>query len=56
MFAKNRPKNLNVKQLKAKGHGTYKKDEKIKTSVETSYDEDVVNKNFLGSKLARSLS
>ena len=42
---------LNTNQLKLEVHDTYKKDEKITTSFETTDNTDVINKCYLDKKL-----
>ena len=44
---------LNINQLKLDVHDTYKKDEKITTNFEDVYNEDVINKGYLDSKLLK---
>ena len=46
-------KNLNINQLKLEVHDTYKKDEIITTNFEAVDNEDVINKNYLVSKLLK---
>ena len=54
--AKERVQDKNLYRLKLKVNDTYKKDEKITTSVEASNPEDVVNKSFIDTKLAEGRS
>ena len=42
---------LNINQLKLEVHGTYKRDQKIKTNFEPVDNDDVINKAYLDSKL-----
>ena len=44
---------LNFNQLKLEVHDTYKKDEKLTTNSESVDDLDVINKNYLDSKLLK---
>ena len=46
---------LNINQIKLEVHDTYKnkKDEKITTNFEPSYNEDVINKAYLDEKLSK---
>ena len=44
---------LNINQLKLEVHDTYKKDDKITTNFEPIDNEDVINKNYLDSKLLK---
>ena len=43
----------NINQLKLEVHDTYKKDEKITTIFEPIDNSDVINKNYLDSKLLK---
>ena len=43
----------NINQLKLEVHDTYKKDEKLKTNFEPVDDSDVINKDYLDSKLLK---
>ena len=43
----------NISQLKLGVHDTYKKDEKITTNVDPVDNEDVINKDYLDSKLLK---
>ena len=44
---------LKINQLKLEVHDTYKKDEKLTTNFEPNYNEDVINKAYLDSKLLK---
>ena len=44
---------LNINQIKLEVHDTYKKDEKLTTNSEPVDNEDVINKNYLDSKLLK---
>ena len=43
----------NINQLKLEVHDTFKKDEKITTNFEAVDNEDVINKDYLDSKLLK---
>ena len=44
---------LNINQLKLEVHDTCKRDEKLTTNFEHTNDENVINKNYLDSKLLK---
>ena len=44
---------LNINQIQLQVHDTYKKDEKIPTTVEPTNPEDVINRCFLDKKLSK---
>ena len=44
---------LNINQLKLELYDTYKKDEKITTNLETTDDQDVINKGYLNEKFLK---
>ena len=43
----------NFNQLKLEVHDTYKKDEKITTNFEPTDNSDIMNKNYLDSKILK---
>ena len=52
--AKQKVQDNNIDQLKLKVNDKYEKDEKIPTKLESSSDEDVINKANLDKKLTKT--
>ena len=50
---RDRLQDSNISQLKLEVHDTYKKDEEITTNFEPNDNEDVINKDYLDSKLLK---